>query len=286
MPSSGQRRHCQENSAARLPVPFLKWAGGKSQLLSTFDQYLPTDFNCYFEPFVGGGAMFFHLAGRGLIGKAKLSDLNEELVNAYMMVRDYPDRLIARLAKHRNDEDYFYKLRALDTKTLDNLERASRLIYLNKTCFNGLYRVNRQGQFNVPFGYYKNPRTCDVDNLQATSNALATTKLHCGQFEATLATARRGDFVYLDPPYQPISSTANFTSYTSSCFASADQERLAQMVRKLDRKGCRIMLSNSDNDFIRTLYRDFRIETVYATRAINCRGDRRGKITEVLVLNY
>ncbi len=286
MPSPGQRRHYQESTASRSPVPFLKWAGGKSQLLSTFDAYLPATFNSYIEPFVGGGAMFFHLSGKGLIEKAQLSDLNAELVNAYTMVRDCPDRLIRELSKHLNDPDYFYKLRALDPKTLNALDRASRLIYLNKTCFNGLYRVNRSGQFNVPFGYYKKPNTCDRDNLHATSSALVSTKITCSPFEEVLATAKRGDFVYLDPPYQPISSTANFTSYTASCFGASDQERLATMVKKLDRKGCQFMLSNSDNDFIRSLYSDFRIETVYATRAINCRGDKRGKITEVLVLNY
>jgi DNA adenine methylase len=270
----------------RQPTPFLKWAGGKGQLLPTLSTFLPTKFGRYFEPFVGGGAMFFHLYGQRPALNAVLSDLNEELINCYEVIRDQVDELIDDLRKHKNESDYFYKVRAQSPRKLTRTERAARIIYLNKTCFNGLYRVNSQGQFNVPFGSYKNPRTCDEENLRAVSLALAHADLSCSTFEQSLKRAKRGDLIYLDPPYQPISSTSNFTGYTKGCFSSNDQAALAELVGKLSDRGCKIMLSNSDNEYIRELYSDFRIETVYANRAINCKGDRRGKITEVLILNF
>ena len=268
------------------PYPIVKWAGGKSQLLNVFDGMLPDRFNRYFEPFVGGGAMFFHLYGRPQRLPAVLSDLNAELINAYESVRDDVESVIKLLKEHRNEREYFYHVRSLDTTRLTKAERAARIIYLNKTCFNGLYRVNSHGQFNVPFGSYKNPRTCDETNLRAASQALKSVQLSSDHFKTTLKTARRGDFVYLDPPYQPLSATANFTSYTSRCFTEKDQEQLAEVVAQLDRRGCFVMLSNSDNSLIRDLYKQFRIETVYATRAINCKAGGRGRITELVVLNY
>jgi DNA adenine methylase len=274
------------DGAVKRAAPFLKWAGGKTQLLPAFDQFVPARFNQYYEPFVGGGAMFFHMHNLKPAASAVLSDLNEELINCYRVVRDDVDELIACLKKHRNEKDYFYKVRAQDTARMSDAQRAARLIYLNKTCFNGLYRVNRRGQFNVPFGSYKNPRTCDEANLHAVSHALQHVTLQTQSFAKSLRSAGKGDFVYLDPPYQPLSTTSNFTSYTSKCFGESDQQELARTVKELDRRGSKFMLSNSDNEFIRALYADFRIETVLATRAINCRGDRRGKITEVLVLNY
>lgn len=230
--------------------------------------------------------MFFNIYGRNDRLSASLSDLNSELINCYSAVRDNVEELIDVLKQHRNEREYFYEIRSLDTQKLSSLERAARLIYLNKTCFNGLYRVNSRGQFNVPFGSYKNPRTCDEENLRAASTALQQVVLTAQSFSDAMEQAKRGDFVYLDPPYQPLSATANFTSYTSRCFMEKDQQELAAAVRKLDKRGCRVMLSNSDNEFVRDLYDGLRIETVYATRAINCRGDRRGKISEVLVLNY
>ena len=270
----------------RQPTPFLKWAGGKGQLLPTLSGFLPTKFGRYFEPFVGGGAMFFHLYGQRPALNAVLSDLNDELINCYEVIRDDVEQLIADLRKHKNESDYFYKVRAQSTENLSRTERAARIIYLNKTCFNGLYRVNSRGQFNVPFGSYKNPRTCDEENLRAVSQALTNADLSCSTFEQSLKRAKRGDLIYLDPPYQPISSTSNFTGYTKGCFSSNDQASLAELVGKLSDRGCKIMLSNSDNEYIRELYSNFRIETVYANRAINCKGDRRGKITEVLILNF
>lgn len=272
--------------AIKKPSPFLKWAGGKSQLLPTFEQFLPSDYNAYHEPFVGGGAMFFHMAGRDEDIVASLSDLNDELVNCYTVVRDKVEALIRGLKKHRNESDYYYQVRSLDTSRLSDVDRAARLIYLNKTCFNGLYRVNSRGQFNVPFGSYKNPRTCDEDNLRAVSRVLRHTRLQHQHFADAMKAAKKNDFVYLDPPYQPLSATSNFTSYTSKCFGDTDQTQLRDMFRLLDKRGCKLMLSNSDNDFIRDLYSDFRQEIVYASRAINCRADRRGRISELLILNY
>jgi DNA adenine methylase len=269
-----------------LPTPFLKWAGGKSRLLSTFANYFPRQFDGqrhrYFEPFIGGGAVFFHL----LPERAVISDLNPELINCYQVVRDDVDRLVARLRRHKNDQDHYYRVRAQDTAKLTPVERAARLIFLNKTCFNGLYRVNSKGQFNVPFGRYENPKICDATNLHAVSTALAKVDITCNHFEAVLERARKGDFIYLDPPYQPISATANFTGYTATSFGNEDQTRLSEVVRTLSRRGCLIMLSNSNSDLVRELYDGFRIETVYTSRAINCRPDKRGRIAELLVMNY
>lgn len=269
---------------AQRATPFLKWAGGKSQLITTYDTYFPKDFKRYFEPFTGGGAIFFHLHNSQPRFKGHLSDLNEELINCYTMIRDNVDELIEELAVHPNDEAYFYKLRAQNTKRMSEVKRAARLIYLNKTCFNGLYRVNSKGQFNVPFGFYKNPKTCNVANLKACSDALANVELSCRPFDAVLKNAKKGDFVYFDPPYHPLSPTANFTSYTKNSFSAQDQEHLAEIFAKLSKRGCHVMLSNSDCPFIRDLYKEFQIETVSAMRAINCKSEGRGKISEVLVL--
>ncbi len=272
-------------STIQRATPFLKWAGGKSQLITTYDGFFPKRFNRYFEPFTGGGAIFFHLKNQRGEFKASLSDLNDELINCYRVIKNDVEELISHLKTHPNDEDYFYELRAVDAKTLSEIERAARLIYLNKTCFNGLYRVNSKGQFNVPFGFYKNPRTCNETNLRACSAALADVELNCRPFDHVLKFAKKGDLVYFDPPYHPLSSTANFTSYTRNCFSADDQEHLADVFAKLDKRGCHVMLSNSDCAFIRDLYKDFSIETVNAIRAINCKSEGRGKITEVLVLN-
>jgi DNA adenine methylase len=284
--SDNKKRLAATGGVIRKPYPFVKWAGGKSQLLNIFDAYLPARFNRYFEPFVGGGAMFFHIYARDERLRARLSDLNEELINCYLAVRDRADEVIRHLKKHRNEREYFYAVRSLDPRTLSETERAARIIFLNKTCFNGLYRVNSRGQFNVPFGSYKNPRTCDEENLRAVSAALKHVTLRCEPFKTALQSARAGDFVYLDPPYQPLSATSNFTSYTSKCFGEADQRELANAVRQLHERGCHFMLSNSDNELIHELYEGFRIQRVFATRAINCKAAGRGRISELLVMNY
>lgn len=266
--------------------PFLKWAGGKSQLLNTFQTHLPETFKSYFEPFTGGAALFFYLHNNKRVVRSQLSDQNEELINCYTVVRDNVDELIDDLKKHINDEEYFYHLRAVDARSLSEIQRASRLIYLNKTCFNGLYRVNSKGHFNVPFGFYKNPNTCNETNLRACSKSLQEVKIKHQPFELVLDQAKKGDFVYFDPPYHPLNSTSNFTSYTKQSFTAEDQRRLADTFEQLHKRGCKVMLSNSDCELIRDLYASFRIETVYAMRAINCKAKGRGRITELLVLNY
>ncbi|MDI7246482.1 MAG: DNA adenine methylase [Bacillota bacterium] len=262
--------------------PFVKWAGGKGQLVEDLAAHLPEKYSAYHEPFVGGGALFFRLAP----ATAFLLDLNEELINAYLVVKNDCDALIRSLRKHKNERAYYYEMRALDPDTLDPVERASRLIYLNKTCYNGLYRVNRQGKFNVPYGRYKNPVYADEPQLRLASKVLANADIKLADFEIVLEQAKPGDFVYFDPPYQPISTTANFTSYTRDAFDESQQKRLAAVFRELDRRGCYLMLSNSDSPLVRELYRQFRIETVMAKRYINCKGERRGAIPEALVLNY
>lgn len=274
------------NTVVNQAGPFLKWAGGKSQLLTTFSDFLPESFDNYFEPFVGGAAVFFYLRRNRPLFQATLADLNQELVNCYQTIRDDVEELILCLKKHKNEAEYFYQLRAKDPLKMSEVERASRLIFMNKTCFNGLYRVNSKGKFNVPFGSYKNPRTCDEANLRACSKVLQDADIRYQSFEAILKQAKKGDFIYFDPPYQPLSSTAKFTSYTKNCFSSEDQERLAETFSRLDKRGCRLMLSNSDCQFIRDLYKDFRIETVQAIRAINCQAVGRGRVNEVVVMNY
>lgn len=266
--------------------PFLKWAGGKGQLLRIFEPFYPQRFGRYFEPFIGGGAVFFSLGARHPGFTASISDYNSELVNCYQVVKKDVEKLIAALRSHQNDSEYYYHMRALDLNSLNSIERASRLIYLNKTCFNGLYRVNRSGQFNVPFGKYKNPRIVDEINLRNASRLLQKTKIHCASFEEIVPATAAGDFVYLDPPYQPLSTTANFTSYTARSFSTEDQTRLRDFCRELDKRGCLFMLSNSDNELIEELYQGFKIERVMATRAINCKGNRRGRISELLIRNY
>lgn len=273
-------------SGAERATPFLKWAGGKSQLLASFDNFIPEKFNRFYEPFTGGGAVFFYLKSHRPPFAARLSDLNHELINCYTVVRDQCDELIADLQKHHNEPDYFYQLRAANPKRLSAVKQASRLIFLNKTCFNGLYRVNSKGQFNVPFGSYRNPKFCNAENLRACSTALRDTVLECASFEEILEHAGKGDFIYFDPPYHPLSSTSNFTNYTRGSFSGADQQRLGEVFEKLSRKGCLLMLSNSDCQFIRDIYDGFKIHTVSALRAINCKAAGRGRISELVVTNY
>jgi DNA adenine methylase len=264
--------------------PVIKWAGGKSQLISAFAPYFPdrSEVRHYYEPFIGGAAVFFNFQHP----RSFLSDSNAELIELYQTVRDNVDGLIKALKKHRNDEAYFYKVRAQIAAQLTPVERAARFIYLNKTCYNGLYRVNSQGQFNVPFGNYKSPNICDVSGLQAANLALQSAELKVADFGAAVVKAATGDLVYFDPPYHPLSKTSSFTSYTAARFDDAEQRRLASVYRELDRRGCRAMLSNSDTPLIRELYRSFRLIEVLANRAINSKADGRGKIVELLIINY
>jgi DNA adenine methylase len=264
--------------------PFIKWAGGKGQLLSSFAAHFPPTekIGRYFEPFMGGAAVFFHLQPQ----RSFLSDSNSDLVDLYTIVRDDVETLIDALKSHRNKETYYYKIRAQNPATLSPVERAARLIFLNKTCYNGLYRVNSNGGFNVPFGNYLNPNICDAENLRAASLALQYAEICQSDFEQAVSSAKKGDFVYFDPPYQPISRTSSFTSYTSGRFDDSEQERLANVFRSLAKRGCYVMLSNSNAPLIKELYADFNIHQVLARRAINSKGAGRGKIIERLITNY
>jgi DNA adenine methylase len=282
---------------AQIPqsYPFVKWAGGKTQLLPELEKYIPDNFTRYFEPFLGGGAFFFYLvSSKQLKFTAYLSDVNKELINAYKVIKDDVEALIELLRIHEkgyklNPNEYYYKLRA-EPKPPTDVESAARFITLNKTCYNGLYRVNKDGMFNVPIGRYKNPLICDSKNLRNVSIALRHTNAHlfANNYQETLELSREGDFIYLDPPYKPTSITANFTSYTNDGFGDKDQIALYEIFKKLDRKGCKIMLSNSDTPFIRELYHDFKEYTsqVSVLRAINCKPTRRIGHTELLVRNY
>jgi DNA adenine methylase len=274
--------------------PFVKWAGGKSQLLSQFEPYFPASFGRYLEPFVGGGAVFFHLYNQGqLQGKhIVLADQLEELINCYRVIQTQVDDLLAALQRHdphKLDSAYFYRVRAWDRRPgyarRGDVERAARFIFLNRTCYNGLYRVNRRGQFNVPFGRHRNPTIYDADKLRAIEQALQGVTLAVGDFGRCLEWAGPGDFVYLDPPYHPLSDTANFTSYTRIDFGAGDQRRLADLFRELDRRGCQVMLSNSHSEFIRGLYDGYPQVEVRATRVISSKSDERGAIPELLVTN-
>jgi len=279
-PDNGGLFALQEGIKPRPPV---KWAGGKGGLIPQFEPLFPKGpWDLYIEPFVGGGAVFFHL----LPLRAVLIDNNEELINFYMVVRDNLEELLVDLRKHENTAEYYYRIRALKPEELTPVERASRFLYLNKTGYNGLWRVNGKGQHNVPFGRYKNPKIVDEPNLRQVSRALARAEILLGDFSLAMNYAKPGTFVYFDPPYHPLSETARFTSYTRDGFDEDDQRRLADVFRQLDRKGCLVMLSNSDTPFIRDLYAGYDIQVVYAKRAINCRGDGRGPITELVIRNY
>jgi len=274
------------------PKPFVKWVGGKRQLLAQFrlmNLYPPEKFDIkkgrYFEPFVGGGAVFFDL----LPETAYLSDLNNELVVTYNVIKNDVENLIKSLKKHKLDKDYFLKIRAQNPEKLSDLNTASRFIYLNRTCFNGMYRVNSKGGFNVPFGKYTNPLICDEDNFRKASKALINVEIKKQDYEEVLRKAKKGDFVYFDPPYYPVSKTASFTSYTSESFLDKEQIELRDTFIELHKRGCFVMLSNSDTPFINKIYsepRGFRITKVQAGRAINSNASKRGKITEVLITNY
>jgi DNA adenine methylase len=253
--------------------------------LARIEQLFPPKYRTYFEPFLGGGAVFFRLSP----SRAILSDTNEELVYAFRAVRDYPDRLMTALDRHRpgrSDRDHYDKVRSQSPASLSASDRAARTIFLNKTCYNGLYRVNANGQFNVPFGKYKSPTLYAPEILLAAHLALRGKVIEFGDYRDMCELASEGDFVYLDPPYHPLSKTSSFTSYTPDAFGEADQEQLAMLFKRLDARGCHVMLSNSATPFIKSLYKEFRIEAARAIRAINSKGSGRGAIDEFLITNY
>ncbi len=282
----------QENKAK--VKPFVKWVGGKRQLLSQFRlrNLFPPHFfdkknNTYYEPFVGGGAVFFDLLPK----KAVLSDLNKELVITYNVIKNNVEELILSLKKHKISKEYFLKIRSKDISKLSDIEIASRFIYLNRTCFNGLYRVNKSGGFNVPFGQNKNPLICDEVNLREVSKVLKNVTIKHQGYQEVLKNAKKGDFIYFDPPYYPLSKTASFTSYTKDVFLDKEQIELRDVFVELNKRGCYVMLSNSDAPFINKIYSEIkdkkvRISKVEAGRAINSKGSGRGKILEVVVTNY
>jgi len=271
--------------------PFVKWVGGKKQLLAQFDACFPKDFKRYFEPFVGGGAVFFHLwNSKRLPDQVFLFDSNDELVNLYRIIRDHLEELIPLLRRHKvsHDKDYYYQIRNLDRwpVKLGDVERAARTIYLNRTCYNGLYRVNSKGQFNVPMGRYKNPEILYEKALRSAHEALQNVCVEVRDFRTIVDLAQPGDFFYFDPPFDPLSKTSNFTSYTAGSFRDQDQKDLASVFTRLTGKGCYCMLSNSYTPFILDLYRDYRTEIAYAKRAINSDANGRGLIKEAMIVNY
>ena len=275
----------EEGPAEELPAPrpLLKWVGGKTQLLEQMQPFLPKTFQRYFEPFVGGAALFFDLRTRRPDMPAFLSDVNAELVNCYVAVRDDVESVIRALRCHRYESEYYYEVRAQNPVDLSPPERAARTIFLNKTGYNGLYRVNRSGQFNVPFGRFTKPLFCDVGNLHACSRALRDVSIEHGDFSGVLELAKNGDFVYFDPPYVPVSPTSDFTAYIPGGFGAAEQEKLAEVFRRLAKRGVHVLLSNSDTVEVRRLYAGFEIERVYASRSVNSNAARRGKLAEVVV---
>lgn len=266
------------------PAPFLKWAGGKARLVDQFSPYFPEEFGRYYEPFIGGGALYFRMQPEDAV----ISDVNERLISAYTAVRDELPALMERLEVHvkKHSRDYYYRCRERinHARSMTNVERAALMIYLNKTCFNGLYRENRRGEFNVPIGSYVNPTVFREDNLVAVSQQLQDTEIRVNSFEHVLETAEEGDFVYFDPPYVPISATSSFTSYVGAGFDLQMQQRLAEVFTELAHRGCYVFLSNSDSEVVRELYRGWRMETVVAGRAINSKGSGRRSVNELLVI--
>jgi DNA adenine methylase len=269
-------------------APVVKWVGGKRQLIQWIKSRVPPH-TTYYEPFVGGGAVLFALQPE----KAVVNDVNEELMNLYQVIKENVDDLILDLKTHKNDKRYFYSIRALDRdkekyEALSRVQKASRMIYLNKTCYNGLFRVNRQGEFNSPFGRYKNPNILNEDTLKAVSDYFNKIKISllCGDYERALKQARKGDFVYIDPPYDPISITSSFTGYDKGGFDKTEQVRLKNMCDKLDKRGVRFLLSNSATDFIKELYKGYFIDVISARRSINSDPTKRFAVEEVLVRNY
>lgn len=274
-----------------LLQPFLKWAGGKRQLLPYIRKYLPqfTRATTYFEPFVGAGAVLFDLQRP----KANINDANQELINCYKVIKNEVEALIEHVKTHKTDSsEYYYKIReqdrSLEYAKLTPVERASRIIFLNKTCYNGLFRVNSQGQFNVPYGNYKNPTLVDAIIIRAISNYLNQNNVLITNldFEEAVKDAKKGDFVYFDPPYDPISDTSSFTGYNLDKFGKEEQSRLRSTYDRLTSNGCKVMLSNSSTEFIKDLYKGYNIIAIPANRNINSVATSRGQIEELLILNY
>lgn len=279
MPSAARRIEERE------PAPFLKWVGGKRQLLSTLLGYLPSGrIRRYVEPFVGGGALFFELVRQDRIASAVLCDTNPDLIDAYRAVKEMPEKVILALRDHSNTAEHYYAVRALDPRRLSLERRAARTIYLNRCGYNGLYRVNSTGRFNVPFGRHTNPTICDPDGLRAASRALSCADVRLSDFQFAVSGLRRGDFAYFDPPYVPLSASSSFTAYTRDGFTLRDQTRLRDTALALKKRGVQVAVSNSSAPIVYELYRDgFHCTQVTATRMINCIKEGRGRITELVI---
>jgi len=277
-----------QESAEAIPAgPIVKWAGGKTKLLPEIEKRMPSRYRRYFEPFFGGGALFFHVQPRIAI----LGDWNRDLVNMYRCVAWNVEAVIRRLHQHRSrhEQDYYYQTRDAwndESRSWGNVDRAAAFIYLNKTCFNGLWRVNKSGAFNVPMGRYKNPQIFSPEALRTASKLLRRTELHAGSYIDCADKAEAGDFVYFDPPYDPVNETSKFVSYTEGNFGRDDQRELARLASHLSDRGCAVMLSNHDTPFIREIYKGFKIERVMCPRAINSKASSRGAVAEVLIRNY
>ncbi|HEM6237524.1 TPA: DNA adenine methylase [Streptococcus suis] len=270
--------------------PFTKWTGGKRQLLPVIKSLMPDNYNSYFEPFIGGGAVFFELIPK----KAIINDFNSELINCYRQIKDNPQKLIELLTKHQknNSKDYYLELRSVDRDdrihAMTDTERAARIMYMLRVNFNGLYRVNSKNQFNVPYGRYKNPKIVDSELILSISQYLNKNNIEIltGDFEKAVEDVGAGDFVYFDPPYIPLSETSAFTSYTHEGFSYEEQVRLRDVFRKLDKKGAYVMLSNSSSPLVEELYKGFNIHKVEAIRTNGAKASSRGKISEFIVTNY
>lgn len=271
-------------------IPFVKWAGGKRQLLDKISERLPREYNNYYEPFIGGGALFFELSPKN----ATINDFNEELINCYIQIKNNPKELIEILREHkeRNSKEYYLEIRGLDRldsfSMLSDIERSARIMYMLRVNFNGLYRVNSKNQFNVPYGNYSNPKIVDEELINSISDYLNSNeiKIMSGDFEDSLNTVREGDFVYFDPPYIPLNETSSFTSYTHEGFSYEDQVRLRDTVKKLTEKGVKVMVSNSSSDLTIELYREFNIHYVDVTRTNGGKSSSRGVVKEVIITNY
>ena len=283
----------QYGQTPTLPKPFVKWAGGKRQLVPTLAENLPKSFGTYFEPFIGGGALFFYILTRQNKQRCNISDLNSDLITTYITIRDKVDELVSSLKNHekhyqKDPKTYYYAIRQNNPK--DSIERASKLLFLNRTCFNGLYRVNSKGMFNVPLGSYTKPKIVNEENLRAVNNILQSQdiSIRYRDFADILDDVRKNDLVYFDPPYQPISATASFTSYTSNDFTTNDLDRLYVLCQKLDSKGCKVMLSNSDSEKVFEMFshKPWKICKVSAMRAINSDSKKRSGHFELIIKNY
>ena len=275
------------------PKPFVKWAGGKRQLIPILNENLPKSFGTYYEPFLGGGALLFHILTDRIGQKCGISDLNSDLVLAYTVIRNRIDDLITSLKNHersyrKDSKSYYYSIRESNPRS--EIEKTSRLLFMNRTCFNGLYRVNSKGKFNVPLGKYVNPNIVNETNLRSVSRILQSSKIsiQCRDFEAVLRYAKKGDLVYFDPPYQPVSKTANFTSYTNKDFTSDDLTRLVKICKSLDEKGCNVLLSNSDSKLVSDMFSEktWKINKIPANRSINSDSKKRTGHFELLIKNY